>query len=202
MQRRAEDLSFDGLTALATGPGLGRSAASRATLTRALASALPLVLDADALNQIAADPDLSSRCSGREAATLLTPHPAEAARLLGTDTRQVQADRIAAAREIARRFRCGVVLKGAGSICAFADGQWSINASGNPGLSSAGTGDVLTGFVAGLAAQGLAPELALGMGVCLHGAAADRLVAEGEGPIGLTASELCRSARALLNGAR
>jgi hydroxyethylthiazole kinase-like uncharacterized protein yjeF len=133
---------------------------------------------------------------------VLTPHPAEAARLLATNTAAVQADRVAAACAIAAQFRSHVVLKGAGSICASPDGTWRINTSGNPGMASAGMGDVLTGMIAALLAQGSAAPLALAAAVRLHGAAADALVAAGCGPVGLTAGELIPRARALLNAAR
>jgi NAD(P)H-hydrate repair Nnr-like enzyme with NAD(P)H-hydrate dehydratase domain len=92
-----------------------------------------------------------------------------------------------------------VVLKGAGSICALPDGRWSVNTTGNAGLSAAGSGDVLAGLVGALLAQGLDAEKALQYAVCLHGAAADACVAGGVGPIGLTASEVARAARDLIN---
>jgi hydroxyethylthiazole kinase-like uncharacterized protein yjeF len=135
----------------------------------------------------------------RAAPSLLTPHPAEAARLLGLSTSDVQGDRVACARTIAERFHCAVVLKGAGSVCAWADGRYAINTSGNPGMAAAGMGDVLTGILAALLAQGLVPELALESGVFLHGAAADALLAEGHGPVGMTASEVIDAARCLIN---
>jgi len=94
------------------------------------------------------------------------------------------------------------VVKGAGSVLAFAGGAWAINASGNAGLASGGTGDVLTGMLGALLAQGVPVEQALSIAVCLHGAAADALVAEGIGPLGLAASELAPVARRLINAAR
>jgi len=130
---------------------------------------------------------------------VLTPHPGEAARLLGSETKQVQADRVGSALELARRFNAEVVLKGAGSVCASPDGRWAINTSGNPGLASGGTGDVLAGIIGALLSQGLDGARALRYGVCLHGAAADSLVSRGVGPTGLTASELIPEARRLLN---
>jgi len=123
----------------------------------------------------------------------------EAARLLGSTTAKVQHDRIAAAREMARRFRASVVLKGCGSVLALPDGRWFINTTGNPGMASAGMGDVLTGLIAGLLAQGWPADLALIGGVHLHGLAGDRLVALGKGPNGLTAGEVIESARAAFN---
>jgi NAD(P)H-hydrate repair Nnr-like enzyme with NAD(P)H-hydrate dehydratase domain len=114
-------------------------------------------------------------------------------------TGEVQANRIAASLTLAQRLRCDVVLKGAGSICASADGRWRINTTGNPGLASAGQGDVLTGMVAALIAQGASAPDALAAAVHLHGAAADALVADGVGPAGLTASEVIDRARSILN---
>ena len=100
---------------------------------------------------------------------------------------------------LAKRFNAHVVLKGAGSICAFPDGRWSVNTTGNPGLAAAGSGDVLAGMIGAMLAQKLDPEMALQYAVCLHGAAADSLVARGIGPVGLAASEVALEARAVLN---
>jgi hydroxyethylthiazole kinase-like uncharacterized protein yjeF len=170
---------------------------------RVLANALdgdsPLVLDADALNLIAASVDLQARLSARHAASILTPHPLEAARLLGVTAPVVQGDRLAAAREIAARFDAHVVLKGSGSIVAMPDGEAAINPTGNPGLASAGTGDVLAGLCGGLLAQGWPARDAALAAVWVHGEAADRLVAGGAGPIGLTAGELPAAIRTILN---
>jgi hydroxyethylthiazole kinase-like uncharacterized protein yjeF len=165
----------------------------------ALESPLPLVLDADALNLIAAGTRLAETLRARKAPSLLTPHPAEAARLLGSSTREVQDDRVAAATTLAGKLDSLVVLKGAGSICAAPDGTWHINTSGNPGMASAGMGDVLTGIVAAFLGQGAEPKTALLAAVYLHGAAADQAVADGAGPVGLTASETIEAARSLLN---
>jgi NAD(P)H-hydrate repair Nnr-like enzyme with NAD(P)H-hydrate dehydratase domain len=112
----------------------------------------------------------------------------------------VQADRLRAALELARRFRALIVLKGCGSIVATPDERWFINGSGHSGMASAGMGDVLSGLVSGLLAQGWPAESALIAGVHLHGAAADRLAREGIGPVGLTASETVDAARGVLNG--
>jgi len=200
MLRRAEPvLELDHLSSLGVGPGLGQSPQAQGLLHRALGLELPLVLDADALNLVAEDDHARAELVKRTAPTWLTPHPAEAARLLGVGTAEVQYDRIAAALKIATTYRCGVVLKGAGSVCAPDGDRWAINTSGNPGMASAGMGDVLTGILAALLAQGAEPEAALAAGVYLHGAAADALVAQGIGPVGLTASELIDAARALLN---
>ena len=201
MLRTADEvLKLGHLSCLAAGPGLGQMPDAAFYLGIALESELPLVLDADALNLIAADPRLAEQLRARTAPALLTPHPAEAARLLGTSTRDVQNDRVAAATALAARLRALVVLKGAGSVCAAPEGTWHINTSGNPGMASAGMGDVLSGMIAALIAQGAQPLRALLAGVYLHGAAADRAVAGGAGPVGLTATETIDAARALLNG--
>ena len=201
MLRSAEAVLEDKPDALVVGPGLGTSDRARVLLTQALAVSVPIALDADALNLLAADANLGRIVTARRAPTALTPHPAEAARLLGSTTAAVQNDRLAAALEIAAKFGAAVVLKGAGSVLAFADGTWAINASGNAGLASGGTGDVLTGMLGALLAQAVPPKEALQIAVCLHGAAADALVVEGVGPLGLAASELAPAARRLVNAA-
>ncbi|MEK7882104.1 MAG: bifunctional ADP-dependent NAD(P)H-hydrate dehydratase/NAD(P)H-hydrate epimerase [Pseudomonadota bacterium] len=195
----AEVLAGDLATCVAIGPGLGQSPAALDLMRDAVLSPATLVLDADALNLLSQHADLEKALVDRGAATLLTPHPMEAARLLGSTTAKVQHDRIAAAREMARRFRASVVLKGCGSVLALPDGRWFINTTGNPGMASAGMGDVLTGLIAGLLAQGWPADLALIGGVHLHGLAGDRLVALGKGPNGLTAGEVIESARAAFN---
>jgi hydroxyethylthiazole kinase-like uncharacterized protein yjeF len=200
MLRLAQDvLKIDALDCLAAGPGLGESQAAQHALAAAIAHRAPLVLDADALNLLAAHPKLQQAVAGRGSATILTPHPAEAGRLLGTSTATIQHDRIASACALAQRYNAAVVLKGNGSICAQVDGDWYINTSGNPGMAAAGMGDVLTGIIAAIVAQGGEPNLSLLAGVHLHGLAADRLVAAGIGPAGLTASEVIDAARATLN---
>jgi hydroxyethylthiazole kinase-like uncharacterized protein yjeF len=183
------------------GPGLGGGERAQAIVDKAAGYAQPLVLDADALNAIAANASLREAVAKREAPTLATPHPAEAARLLGCDTQAVQADRVVAATQLATTLRAHVVLKGVGSIVARPDGSFDINASGNPALATAGSGDVLAGILGALLAQGIAAAEAMRIGVCLHGAAADSLVAEGTGPLGLTASEVIDAARGLVNEA-
>jgi hydroxyethylthiazole kinase-like uncharacterized protein yjeF len=201
MLRKPDELLADvPLTAVAAGPGLGTDSAAQRVLAQALRLDLPLVLDADALNLVAAYGVLQSAVQSRKAPTLLTPHPAECARLLEATTADVQSDRIAAAKRLAARFRSWVALKGNGTVVASPDGRWWINASGNPGMASAGMGDVLTGIAGALAAQGMAAEDAALAAVHLHGAAADALVARGAGPVGLTAGELVDEARRLANG--
>ena len=199
MLRKADQVLGVGASAIVCGPGLGAEPSAKALLARAIVERVPLVLDADALNAIAADPALAVAVAQRNAPTLATPHPAEAARLLGTDTAAVQADRLGAALALAAKLQAAVVVKGAGSVLAYPDATWDINASGNPGLASAGTGDVLAGFVGAFLAQGLDAKTALRLAVCVHGAAADACVREGRGPLGLTAGELVAAARKLLN---
>ncbi len=192
-------LQSDELTALAIGCGMGQSDFARILLKRALALPIPLVIDADALNLIAGDNSLSSAIKSRTVSTIITPHPAEAARLLNKSTADVQQNRVPSALELANQCNAFVVLKGSGSVCAMPDGRWFINPTGNPGMASAGMGDVLSGMVAALLAQGLDAEQASLLSVYLHGAAADACVKNGVGPVGLTASEVTDSARRLLN---
>ena len=200
MLRTADEvLKLGHLSCLAIGPDLGQMPDAAFYLGVALESPLPLVLDADALNLIAAGARLAETLRARKAPSLLTPHPAEAARLLGTSTREVQNDRVGTAIRLAEEFKSLIVLKGAGSICAAPKETWHINTSGNPGMASAGMGDVLTGMIAALLAQGVNAKTALLAAVYLHGAAADKAVAGGAGPVGLTASETIEAARSLLN---
>src|SRR5262249_14332907 len=149
------------LSCLAVGPGLGQMPDAAFYLQWALEARLPLVLDAGALNIIASNAELKNRLHHASTTKILTPHPAEAARQPGTGTREVQDDRIAAALALAKQFKSLVALKGAGSICAAPGGSWHINTSGNPGMASAGMGDVLTGMIAALLAQGVEPGTAL-----------------------------------------
>jgi hydroxyethylthiazole kinase-like uncharacterized protein yjeF len=195
---RAAGEIFNLASVVAIGPGLGQSATALDMLRRAVASDLPLVIDADALNLLADHPVLSSSISRRDAPTILTPHPAEAARLLGCDTETVQADRLRIARELARRNRADIVLKGCGSIVVAADGRWAINTSGNPGMASAGHGDVLTGIITALLAQGWPASAALAGAVHLHGVAADAC-AKDAGTVGLAASDVITAARHVFN---
>ena len=184
---------------LVVGPGLGRSAAARQWLEAALPRPLPLLLDADALNLIAADPDLKRALQMRQAQTLLTPHPGEAGRLLGRSATDIQHSRIERASELAMTYHAWVILKGAGSLVCSPMGELWRNGSGNPGMAAPGMGDVLAGMIAALVAQGLDLGQAACLGVYLHGAAGDRAVAEGCGPIGLSAGELPVRARTALN---
>jgi hydroxyethylthiazole kinase-like uncharacterized protein yjeF len=200
MLRSAAEISaLERIDCAVAGPGLGLSPAARDLVQHWLARTSPLLLDADALNLLATHTSLQQAARERQAPTVITPHPLEAARLLGCSIETVQQDRIASALQLADRFNAVCALKGAGTVCATADGRWWINTSGNPGLASAGTGDVLSGIIGSLLAQRLDAASATVTGVYLHGAAADRLVQEGTGPVGLCASELAPAARHLIN---
>lgn len=200
MLRSADEvLKLTHLSCLAVGPGLGRSPEAEFYLHCALRAQLPLVIDADALNAIGASDKIKTILKQILTVKMLTPHPAEAARLLGCSTSDVQANRVAAASTLAAQFQAHVVLKGAGSVCSSPGQPWRINTSGNPGMATAGMGDVLTGIIAALLAQGAPPQQALDAAVWLHGAAADACVAEGIGPLGLTAVETVDAARKLFN---
>jgi hydroxyethylthiazole kinase-like uncharacterized protein yjeF len=175
--------------------GCGGGDAVRAVLPKVLSAAPRLVLDADALNAIAADTQLQTQLAARHHrgyATVLTPHPLEAARLAGSSTQEVQADRLASARQLAQRFQCIVVLKGSGTVIA-APGQASaINSSGNALLATAGTGDVLAGMLGARMAGGLEAFEAACSAVFAHGRMADEWPA-GAGGKALTASALAAS---------
>jgi NAD(P)H-hydrate epimerase len=178
-------------TLVAIGPGLGQSPWGRMLLDLALASQKSLLLDADALNLLAATPRTLSSDA------ILTPHPGEAARLLAINTTDVQADRFDAARRLADNFNCVVVLKGAGTIVAAPGEIPRVVAAGNPGMAVGGMGDVLTGVIAALRAQGLSAFDAASCGALLHAAAGD--AAAGEGERGLLPSDLFAPLRRLAN---
>jgi hydroxyethylthiazole kinase-like uncharacterized protein yjeF len=199
MLRHPDDALGLELDAIVIGPGLGQGERAETLLGAVLASDIPCVLDADALNLIAENEDLRKACARRTADTLLTPHPAEAARLLAMTTADLQADRLGAARNLSGNLSAHVVLKGSGSVIVARDGHWFINTSGNPGMASAGMGDVLSGILGALLAQKYTGESALVLGVHLHGCAADECVRAGAGPVGLTAGELIDPARRLWN---
>ncbi len=168
--------------AVAIGPGLGQGDWGKAMLSLALEWPGPLVIDADALNLLAADPVAREQW-------ILTPHPGEAGRLLASDGAQVQSDRVSAVQDIVRRFGGVVVLKGAGTLVSNADHELWVCDIGNPGMAAGGMGDVLTGVIASLLAQGMPLSSAACLGVWLHAAAADH-AAEDIGEIGLMATDL------------
>lgn len=176
---------------IAVGPGLGQTGWSRDLLGRALEAALPMVVDADALNLLADEPQ-------RRDDWVLTPHPGEAARLLGMSSREIQADRFTAVEQLQQKFGGVVVLKGAGSLIRDARPRpLAVCSDGNPGMASGGMGDLLTGIIGGLLAQGLDPADAASLGTCLHAAAADLAARAGER--GMLASDLLPEMRRLLN---
>ena len=174
---------------IAFGPGLSQSAWAKALFERLVADNRPSVWDADALNLLAENPAVAGN-------RVITPHPAEAGRLLGVPTAEVQADRRAAAEALAGRYGGTAVLKGAGTLVSASPQAW-LCTSGNPGMGTAGMGDVLTGIIAALMAQGLDTELAAAVGVEVHARAGDRAACIGER--GLIASDLFAELRAVLN---
>ena len=179
------------------GPGIGQTAWAEQLLAEVLRTDKPLVVDADALNLLA----LGKAGASRHDNWILTPHPGEAARLLDTSNAAIQADRFAAARALQVRYGGAVVLKGAGSLIAgprFADNGIAVAPYGNPGMASGGMGDVLSGVLGGLLAQGLPLTEAAELGVCLHGRAAD-LAAAADGERGLLATDLLPHLRRLVN---
>ena len=166
------------------GPGLGKDEWARELLARVLEHDCKLLLDADALNLLAKEPP----AGGDDRNWTLTPHPKEAARLLACGSGEVQADRFAAAAALQRRYGGVALLKGSGSIVADSDGVAVVH-GGNPGMASGGMGDALSGVIASLAAQGVAPAAAAKLGACVHAAAGDAAAASG-GERGMQASDL------------
>jgi len=177
-------------SAVALGPGIGRGAETL-KLVRDVVPLItkPLVIDADGLFAFAGEPE---RLAERRGATVLTPHPGEAGSLLNAKPAEINRDRVAAARALAERSAAVVLLKGAATVVAAPDGQILVNPTGGPALGSGGTGDVLTGVVAGLLAQGCSAFDAAALAAFVHGAAADRMAAAA-GPSGLLAGELARA---------
>jgi NAD(P)H-hydrate epimerase len=162
---------LDRMTAIAIGPGMGVGEGAKKMLSWVLETwGGPLLLDADAINLVAGAPE---RLAGRERPPVLTPHPGELGRLLGVATEEVVADRVAAARQAARRSGSIVVAKGYGTVIADPDGQTWVNPTGDVGLASGGSGDALTGAIAGLLAQGVDPLRAAQVGCWLHGRAGE-----------------------------
>ena len=181
------------------GPGLGTSAGAVAAIREVVTKTrLPLVLDADGLNAFAGRPRELSR---RRGPTVATPHPGEAGRLLGRSSRDVQSDRLAAARALAKAARCCVLLKGEATLTATPDGRVVVNPTGTPLLATAGSGDVLAGVIAALVAGGLAPEDAAAAAAWLHGAAGERL-ARTLGDAGLLAHEVADAVPRVRRGLR
>jgi len=181
---------------LVIGPGLGKTPWSEQMLQQALASGLPMVVDADALNILSLG-RLSIPETTKE--WVITPHPGEAARLLNVTTGEAQADRFSAVKALQKKFDCPALLKGAGSlVCTSNDALIGLCTAGNPGMATGGMGDVLSGIVAGLMAQGIKSDKALPLGVCLHAKAADAAAETGER--GLIATDLFGPLKELVNG--
>jgi hydroxyethylthiazole kinase-like uncharacterized protein yjeF len=172
------------------GPGLGQSDWATRLLARVLQSRVPLVIDADALNLLAIEPCKSDQW-------ILTPHPGEAARLLNCSAQDIQADRFAAVHALQIKYGGVCVLKGSGSLIIDANQTISVSSTGNPGMATGGMGDVLTGVIGGLLAQGIALADAARVGVCLHGAAADEAASLGER--GMLAGDLMPVLRTMAN---
>ena len=189
--------SLEPIECAVVGCGLGTEADARAALAWAIERPHALVIDADGLNLLAANAPLRQSLHQRQSVAVLTPHPLEAARLLGMSAHEVQADRIGAARRLAAEYRAVVVLKGAGSVIAAPDDRVAINPTGSPALATAGTGDVLAGMLGALIAQGFDAWQSVLAATWLHGAAA-----EGLGDIGLVASDVAPHAAEVLRGLR
>ncbi|MFQ5479659.1 MAG: NAD(P)H-hydrate dehydratase [Thermodesulfobacteriota bacterium] len=189
---------LQGKAALVAGPGLGVSTGLKALLKSLIGEvSLPVVLDADVLNNFAGSPDDLKGAASRE--VVLTPHPGEAARLLGVSTADIQGDRIGMAAELAKRAGALVVLKGFHTIIAAPDGEIYINTTGGPALATAGTGDVLAGMIGGLLGQGQSAVHSAITAVYIHGLAGDVISNRHGGPKGLIATELLAELPRLLN---
>jgi ADP-dependent NAD(P)H-hydrate dehydratase / NAD(P)H-hydrate epimerase len=182
---------LEGKTAVVIGPGIGTHDGAARTVRWLLAnSELPIVIDADAITVLAGEAAVLRVSRARP---LLTPHPGEMSRLLGTVTAAVQSDRAGVTRRFAVEHNCTLLLKGARTVIGHADGWLWVNPTGNPGMASGGMGDVLSGILGGLLAQGLSPPEAACLGAYLHGDVADRIAADGE--IGLQASDVIAGLR-------
>lgn len=177
-----------GKNAMAIGPGLGIQSETTALVKNIVETvSLPLVIDADGLNALAEDIDVLRR--KKSVTLIMTPHPGEMARLLGSSVPEVETNRLAVAQVFAKEFGVYLILKGARTVIAAPDGLLAINGSGNPGMASGGMGDVLTGIITSLLGQGYSGWDACRLGVFVHGYAADR-VAEEKGEIGINASDV------------
>jgi hydroxyethylthiazole kinase-like uncharacterized protein yjeF len=199
MCRQGDALTFK-QAAVVAGPGLGDGHEAAQLLTRILRTAKALVLDADALNLIAKDALLQNLLRQRAPnTTIITPHPLEAARLLHCTVGQVQSDRMRAAKMLHHRFNAIAILKGAGTVIATTAEHVHINPTGNPALATGGTGDVLAGVCGAFLAQGIPAEITALAATWVHGHAADQLVANGVGPIGLSPSEIIPAIRKVIN---
>jgi len=189
------------VTAVAIGPGIGAHVDETAEFVREVVRRcpVPIVVDADALNVLASEPDHGqSIIAGRTAATVLTPHPGEMGRLVGKSTADVQADRFAVAQDVADRYKCTILLKGARTVIASPEQSFNINMTGNPGMASGGMGDALTGVIGALLGMKLDPHAAASAGAYLHGDAGDIAAERIGGAAGLLATDLIDSLPAAL----
>ncbi|MBW1649786.1 MAG: NAD(P)H-hydrate dehydratase [Deltaproteobacteria bacterium] len=176
-----------GKNCIAIGPGLGTENNTKKLIYRLIEDAtLPMVIDADALNAISGNPEVLKKA---KAPLILTPHPKEMARLIKKDTSYVCKDKINAAKNFAGKYNAILILKGAGTVIAMPNGSVFINSTGNQGMASGGTGDVLTGIIAGFISQGYTPDISAIMGVYMHGAAGDAAACK-KGFVGLIASDI------------
>jgi NAD(P)H-hydrate epimerase len=172
---------------LALGPGIGTYRETVELIARIVREAtIPVVIDADGLNSLAVDP---SPLQDMKAEVVLTPHPGELSRLLGTSISEIISDPISAAKKATERFDAVVVLKGAPTVTATRDGMIYVNSSGNAGMATGGSGDVLTGIIASLIGQGLSVSDAAWSGVFVHGLAGD-LTLEAKGEMGMIAGDV------------
>lgn len=189
------------INAWVIGPGLGTSDAAHQLIADMLGREQPMVIDADGLNLMAEDPALGRQCARRSGPTIITPHPGEASRLLDLSVEHIQSHRQQCTQQLAEKFNAVAVLKGHQTVIANPQGEFSVNTTGNPALASAGTGDVLAGFIGALIAQGVTAQHAAIEGARIHGIAAERLTEALGGMIGITASELIPEIRRLINAA-
>lgn len=198
LMRADQLLRSSDMTVCVAGMGMGLDEKSLGLLFQVFRATIdiPLVLDADGLTLLAQGQIGAGR---RNRALVLTPHPQEAARLLDCDVGEVQGARARAAVAISKKYDAWTVLKGHKTVICSPQGDTQTNCTGNPGLASGGTGDVLAGMLGACLAQGIEAAQAVPGAVWLHGAAADLLVDEGVGPIGLTASEVVLAARRVRN---
>jgi ADP-dependent NAD(P)H-hydrate dehydratase / NAD(P)H-hydrate epimerase len=192
---RIQDV-LPGKTVIAVGPGISDREETAALVFKIIESAgKPLVIDADGLNAVSRNPEILKKAT---APVVLTPHPGEMARLTGTTTQAVQADRIAAARKFSSDFGVTLVLKGSRTVIAEPSGHVYINPTGNPGMASGGMGDVLTGMIAGFIAQGFDAFFSAQLAVFMHGRCGDQLAVK-RGSVGILATDICDEIPATLH---
>jgi ADP-dependent NAD(P)H-hydrate dehydratase / NAD(P)H-hydrate epimerase len=186
---------LDKASVVVIGPGLGQSSWGKSLVATTLKSSKPLVIDADGLNLLASCCEFKCKSKGN---WILTPHPGEAARLLGKTTSEIQINRLAVVQNLARTFGGVCVLKGAGTLIATVGEKIRVCDAGNPGMASAGMGDVLSGMIAGLLAQGLSLFDAAKLGVLVHAMAGDA-AAKKQGKLGILALDLLPEARKIIS---